>query len=100
MNKQDLVLSLSQNAGLSRQDSEIALNAIFQSISEELISGGKVQITGFGTFEAKQRAPRTGRDPKKNLPVKILARRVPYFTPSSVLRTAVERGGQYVQHRR
>ena len=76
---------------MTKKDSEIALDAIFQIISDTLASGDKVQIVGFGTFEVKERAPRTGRNPKANLPVYIPAKRVPYFTPGKVLKSRVER---------
>lgn len=90
MNKEEMVTALSQRTGFSRRDSEAALNGVLNIISDELASGQKVQLVGFGTFEVKNRAPRTGRNPKKNLPVKIPARRVPYFTPGAVLKSAVD----------
>ncbi len=90
MNKEEMVTALSNRAGFTRRDAEAALNGILNIISDELVSGHRVQIVGFGTFEVKQRAPRTGRNPKKNLPVKIPARKVPYFTPGAVLKSAVD----------
>lgn len=90
MNKEEMVTALSNRTGFTRRDAETALNGVLNIISDELVSGQKVQIVGFGTFEVKQRAPRTGRNPKKNLPVKIPARRVPYFTPGTVLKSAVD----------
>lgn len=90
MNKEKMVAALSQRTGFTRRDSETALNGVLNIISDELVSGQKVQLIGFGTFEVKNRAPRTGRNPKKNLPVKIPARKVPYFTPGAVLKSAVD----------
>lgn len=90
MNKEEMVNALSKQIGLTKKDSETALDAVFQIISDLLASGDKVQIVGFGTFEVKQRAPRTGRNPKANLPVYIPAKRVPYFTPGKVLKSRVE----------
>lgn len=90
MNKEEMVAALSQRTGFTRRDSETALNGVLNIISDELVSGQKVQLIGFGTFEVKNRAPRTGRNPKKNLPVKIPARKVPYFTPGAVLKSAVD----------
>lgn len=90
MNKEEMVTALSQRTGFTRRDSEAALNGVLNIISDELASGQKVQLVGFGTFEVKNRAPRTGRNPKKNLPVKIPARKVPYFTPGAVLKSAVD----------
>lgn len=91
MNKEEMVNALSQKIGLTKKDSEVALDAVIQIISDTLASGHKVQIVGFGTFEVKERAPRTGRNPKANLPVHIPAKRVPYFTPGKVLKSRVER---------
>lgn len=91
MNKEEMVNALSQKIGLTKKDSEVALDAVIQIISDTLASGHKVQIVGFGTFEVKERAPRTGRNPKANLPVYIQAKRVPYFTPGKVLKSRVER---------
>lgn len=91
MNKEEMVNALSQKIGLTKKDSEVVLDAVIQIISDTLASGHKVQIVGFGTFEVKERAPRTGRNPKANLPVYIPAKRVPYFTPGKVLKSRVER---------
>lgn len=91
MNKEEMVNALSQKIGLTKKDSEVALDAVIQIISDTLASGHKVQIVGFGTFEVKERAPRMGRNPKANLPVYIPAKRVPYFTPGKVLKSRVER---------
>lgn len=90
MNKEEMVTALSNRTGFTRRDSETALNSVLGIISDVLVSGQKVQIVGFGTFEVKNRAPRTGRNPKKNLPVKIPAKKVPYFTPGAVLKSAVD----------
>lgn len=90
MNKEEMVNALSKQIGLTKKDSEMALDAVFQIISDSLAVGDKVQIVGFGTFEVKQRAPRTGRNPKANLPVHIPAKRVAYFTPGKVLKSRVE----------
>ena len=90
MNKTELITAMAEQAELSKKDTEKALKAFVDVISDELVKGEKIQIVGFGTFEVKQRAPRTGRNPKKNLPVKIPARKVPYFTPGAVLKSAVD----------
>ncbi len=91
MNKEEMVSALSCRIGAPRRDAELALNGVLDIISDELVAGEKVQLVGFGTFEVKNRAPRMGRNPKKNLPVKIPARRAPYFTPGSVLKSAVDK---------
>lgn len=90
MNKEEMVSVLAQHTGFTKKDSEMALDAVFQIISDTLASGNKVQVVGFGTFEVKERAPRMGRNPKANKPVPIPAKRVPYFTPGKVLKSLVE----------
>lgn len=96
MNKEEMVHAFAQKTGATKKGAELALDAVFQIISDALTSGDRVQIVGFGTFEVKQRAPRTGRNPKANLPVHIPARRVPCFTPGKTLKFLVERGGKSV----
>lgn len=94
MDKGRMVEVLSQKTGMTKKSSETALDAVLQIISEALASGDKVQIVGFGTFEVKDRAPRTGRNPRINLPVYIPAKRVPYFTPGKTLKSQVERSNR------
>ena len=64
MNKTELVSKMAEKAGMSKKDSEAALNAFIASIEDTLNAGEKVQLVGFGTFEAKQRAARDGRNPR------------------------------------
>lgn len=94
MDKEKMVEALSQKTGMTKKSSEAALNAVLQIIAETLVSGDRVQIVGFGTFEVKERAPRTGRNPQLNLPVYIPAKRVPYFTPGKTLKSQVERSNR------
>lgn len=63
---------------------EVALEAVLSIISDALVSGDKVQLVGFGTFESKERAARVGRNPRANIPVNIPAKRVPVFKPGSI----------------
>jgi DNA-binding protein HU-beta len=90
MNKDEIVNILSQRTGFMKKDSETLLGAAFQIITEALVSGEKVQIANFGTFEVKHRAPRTGRNPRANVPVPIPAKRVPSFKPSKSLKALIE----------
>lgn len=90
MNKEEMVNALAEYTGFTKKDSEMALDAVFQIISDTLASGDKVQVVGFGTFEVKQRAPRVGRNPRANKPVPIPAKRVPYFAPGKVLKSRIE----------
>ena len=64
MNKSDLVTAVAERTGLSKKDSELALSAAFESITSALEAGEKVQIVGFGVFDVKERAARTGRNPQ------------------------------------
>ena len=76
-----MVSELAQRAGMTKVSAEVALEA--------LVSGDKVQLVGFGTFESKERAARVGRNPRANIPVNIPAKRVPVFKPGSTLKSAV-----------
>lgn len=91
MNKDEIVSILAQKTGLTKRDSEYALDTVFQIITDALADGRKVQVAGFGTFEVKERAPRMGRNPKANLPVPIPARLAPCFKPSKVLKDIIGR---------
>ena len=64
MNKTELVDKIAEKSGLTKKDSEKALNAIINSVEEALINNDKVQLIGFGSFEVKQRAARKGRNPQ------------------------------------
>lgn len=90
MKKEDIASELARRTGFTKKDSEMMVDTVVQIISEALISGEKVQITNFGTFEVKNRAPRTGRNPRANVPVPIPAKRVPGFKPGKVLKSLIE----------
>lgn len=89
MNKEEMIGAFALKTGFTKRDSENAVETMLQLISDALVSGEKVQLVGFGTFEVKDRAPRVGRNPKANVPVEIPARRMPYFKPGKVLKAAV-----------
>ena len=89
MNKDDVVVTLARRTGMMRVNAEVAVDTVFQIISEALANGEKVQIIGFGTFEPRERAPR--RNPKTNTPVPIPAKRVPFFKPGKPLKKMVEK---------
>lgn len=90
MRKEDIIRIVSRKTLKTQTETGAMLDAVFQAIADALTSGEKVQIADFGTFEVKARAPRTGRNPKKNLPVPIPARRAPVFRAATVLKNAVE----------
>ncbi|MHC1694440.1 MAG: HU family DNA-binding protein [Eubacteriales bacterium] len=89
MNKAQLVDSISQKTGMKKKDAEAALNAVVGTIEEALVSGDKVQIMGFGTFEVKQREERKGRNPSTKEEIIIPASKHPSFTAGKSLKTVV-----------
>ena len=94
MDKKDIVSELSMRTGHSKRESEVIIDTVFDIIADALELGRKVKLVDFGIFEVKERAPRTGRNPKANLPVHIPAKRVPYFTPGKVLKSRVEKSNK------
>ena len=90
MNKPEFVAQVSEKTGLSRKDTERVINASLDTITAALVSGEKVQFSGFGIFETKLRKARIGRDPHTKLPMQIEATRVPSFKPSKVLKDTVK----------
>ncbi len=89
MNRSELVAQISEKSGLTKKDSEKALAAFIESVEETLVSGDKVQLVGFGTFEVRERAARTGRDPRTGNPIKIAAAKAPAFKAGKALKDAV-----------
>ena len=79
MNKADLVGKVAEKAGLTKKDAEKAINAFVASVQEALVKKDKVQLIGFGTFEVKERAARTGRNPQTGEAIKIAASKAPVF---------------------
>lgn len=89
MNKAELINAVAAKAELSKKDSEKAVNAVFDAITETLVNGDKVQLVGFGAFDVKERAARTGRDPKTGKEIQIAATRVASFKVGKALKDAV-----------
>lgn len=89
MTKAELVAKIAEKADLTKKDSEIALGAVVEAISEALAAGDKVQLTGFGTFEVRERKEREGINPATKKPIKIAATKVPAFKPGKALKDAV-----------
>ena len=86
MNKTELIAIAAENAGLTKKDTERVLNAAINAISLALIRGEKVQLSGFGTFETKDREARVGRNPHTKEAIEIPATRVPSFKASKALK--------------
>ena len=91
MNKAELINAAAEKAGLSKKDTETAINAAIDAISAALAQGDKVQLVGFGSFEVRARAARTGRNPKTKETIKIPASKVPAFKPGKALKDAVSK---------
>ena len=89
MNKTELVANVAEKAGLTKKDAETALGAVIESIEEALVEGDKIQLIGFGTFEVKDRAARTGRNPQTGKEIEIAASRNPVFKAGKALKDAV-----------
>ena len=89
MNKAELIAAVAEKTGLSKKDSEKAINATFETVTTSLEAGEKVQLVGFGVFDVKERGTRIGRNPKTKEEIEIAASRVPTFKAGKVLKDAV-----------
>ena len=86
MNKTELVAEIAEKAGLSKKDSEAAVKAFIDAVSESLKKGDKGQLVGFGTFEVSERPARTGRNPQTGETIEIAASRTPKFKAGKALK--------------
>ena len=89
MNKTELITACAESTGLSKKDSERVLNAAIDAIIAALVKGDKVQISGFGIFETKNREARIGRNPHTKETIEIPATRVPGFKASKALKDVI-----------
>jgi integration host factor subunit beta len=89
MTKADLIEEVSRLAEVTRKDSEVIVETIFESIVHSLRAGDKIEIRGFGSFRTRQRQPRVGRNPKTGARVEVPAKKIPYFKPSKELKDIV-----------
>ena len=89
MNKADLVAKVAEKSGVTKKDAEKAVAGIFASVQEALVAGDKVQVIGFGTFEVRERAARTGRNPSTKEIINIPASKSPVFKAGKALKDAV-----------
>ena len=89
MNKTELITLAAQNAGMTRKDAERVINAAIDAVTAALVNGDKVQLSGFGSFEVKDREARMGRNPHPKEAVEIPATKVPVFKASKALRDTV-----------
>ena len=89
MNKTELIALAAEQAGMTKKDTERCINAAVDAICDALVKGEKVQISGFGTFEMKERKERVGRNPHTGEAVQIPASKVPTFKVSSTLKEKI-----------
>ena len=89
MNKAELVMAIAEKTQMTKKDSEAALVAALDAITAALADGERVQLVGFGSFEVKKRAERTGLNPKTLETIAIPASKAPTFKPGKALKEAV-----------
>ena len=89
MNK--LVVSIAEKAAISKKDAEKALSAFLDTVVDELKKGEKVQLVGFGTFEVRERAARTGINPRTKQTIEIAASKNPVFKAGKALKDSISK---------
>ena len=94
MTKADLIEEVSRVVEMTRKDSEVIVEAIFDSIVRSLRGDDKIEIRGFGSFRTRQRQSRVGRNPKTGTRVEVPAKKIPYFKPSKELKDVVNAGSK------
>lgn len=87
----DLIERISKNFDLTKKEAEIAVNTVFEAISEALDKGEKVELRGFGVFKVREKRARIGRNPRTGEKVEVPPKRVPYFKAGKELKEAVNR---------
>lgn len=90
MNKTELIAAVAEDVGVGKKDTEQVLNAFFSTVQETLKQNDKVQIPGFGSFEVRERAARTGRNPHTGETIEIAAAKVLAFKPEKGLKDAIQ----------
>ena len=89
MNKTELIAAVAAKTSLTKKDAERVINATVESITESLVKGDKVQVSGFGIFEVKTREARVGRNPRTKETIQIPATRLPAFKASKTLKDTI-----------
>ncbi|EMA6344371.1 HU family DNA-binding protein [Bacillus cytotoxicus] len=90
MNKTELIKNVAQKAEISQKEATVVVQSVVESITNTLAAGEKVQLIGFGTFEVRERAARTGRNPQTGEEMQIAASKVPAFKAGKELKEAVK----------
>lgn len=91
MNKADLISVMAEKSGMTKKDSEKALNAFIEAVEEALVERDKVQLVGFGTFEVRERSARKGRNPQTGEEIDIPAASVPAFKAGKALKDSINK---------
>ena len=89
MNKTELVAVVAEKSGITKKDAERVVRATFETITAQLMKGEKVQISGFGIFEVKEREARVGRNPRTKEAIAIPASKDPSFKASKALKDTI-----------
>ena len=89
MNKTELIAAIAEKTNLTKKDSELALAAALEAITEALVEGDKVQLIGFGSFEIKNREAREARNPRTGETIKVAASKAPVFKAGKALKDKV-----------
>ena len=90
MNKNEFVAAIAEKSDLTKKDAEAALTAYTEVVTDALKAGDSVQLFGFGTFEVRERAARTGRNPHTGDAIEIAAAKAPAFKPGKALKDAIQ----------
>jgi DNA-binding protein HU-beta len=90
MNKTELIAKVAESADLTKKDATKAVEAVFNTISDALKTGDKVQLIGFGNFEVRERSARKGRNPQTGDEIEIAASKIPAFKPGKQLKDVIK----------
>ncbi len=91
MNKTELIAAVAEKAAISKKDADKAVAAFIEAVTDSLAKGDKVQLVGFGTFEVRERAERTGRNPKTKETITIAASKTPAFKAGKAFKDAIDK---------
>jgi len=90
MNKSDLISAIKEKTSLSRKDAEKVIDTFFDTITQSIVSGGRVEIRGFGSFMVKNYKPYTGRNPKTGSQIQVPPKKLPFFKVGKELKEMVD----------
>ncbi len=93
MTKAELVEKVANQINLTKKQTEVIVNTVFQSITDSLMEGDEVELRGFGSFRIRERSARVGRNPKSGVKVEVPAKKVPFFKAGKELRKMVDEKG-------